>query len=116
MAERKVNEQLVWSFESAGILAPEQAGFRIGLSPRDQVNVFMQEVANGFQRYESTYVVFVDLKQAHDWYGHWSWAPDVWRSYLTPPGHCPANLPTSHFRTCFILCGTIFSTPTHVSI
>uniref|UniRef100_A0A2C9KVC7 Reverse transcriptase domain-containing protein n=1 Tax=Biomphalaria glabrata TaxID=6526 RepID=A0A2C9KVC7_BIOGL len=38
IVERMVSERLVWSFDSAGILEPEQAGFRAGLSPIDQVS------------------------------------------------------------------------------
>ena len=66
IAERMVNERLVWIFEAGGLLAPEQAGFRQGMNSIDQVNVFVQEVADGFQRSESTYAVFLDLQQAYD--------------------------------------------------
>ena len=53
-------------FEAGGLLAPEQAGFRQGMNSTDQFNVFVQEVADGFQRLESTYAVFLDLQQAYD--------------------------------------------------
>ena len=61
-----VNERLMWIFEDGGLLAPEQAGFRQGMNSIVQVNVFLQEVADGFQRSESTYAVFLDLQQAYD--------------------------------------------------
>ena len=34
--------------------------------PIDQLIIFMQRVADGFQRSESTYAIFIDLKLAYD--------------------------------------------------
>ena len=51
----------MWSFEAGGLLASKQAGFRQGMNSIDQVNVFVQEVGDGFQRAERPYAVFLDL-------------------------------------------------------
>ena len=69
----------MWYLEDKKLIAPQQGGFREKRNAIDQVTVFMQAVADGFQKRnsyrpeESTLAVFLDLKQSYD---------KVWRQGL----------------------------------
>ena len=69
----------MWYLEDKKLITPQQGGFREKRNAIDQVTVFMQAVADGFQKGnsyrpgESTLAVFLDLQQAYD---------KVWRQCL----------------------------------
>ena len=71
--ERVVANRLKFVFESRGLLAEEQAGFRAGRTTTDQVLALSQDVSDGFQERKRTVLVTLDYAKAFD---------TVWRDGL----------------------------------
>ncbi|PJE77995.1 hypothetical protein CI610_03074 [invertebrate metagenome] len=68
--ETMVNNRLVYSLESSGIINEEQSGFRKGRSTLDPLLRLTSDIKKGLNLKRSTLAVFLDLEKAYDLIWH----------------------------------------------